>query len=582
MAGAVFGKDISVTLTARENSISLGEEFSLQVKVQGADNLEDVRLENAGQFSISNRVTSTQVQIINGKISRNKTINYSLYSKKNGSFTVGPAVVVADGKEYKSQKINLKVLAEEERTKERSAGQGAGKGFFIETKVNNLNPYAGEQIIYTFRFYYRVQLNNPQADFPDFKGFWKEELGKEKGYRKVINGKEWNVSEINLALFPVSGGEITIPKSTLHGEVFVREKGRSRGRGSLFDDFFDDPFFGRGFGRRKKVRLSSKPLALKVRPFPEEGKPTDFSGLVGSFKMNSRIDKSSLTKGESATLTITIKGRGNIFDAKIGNIDVPGFKAYEDKPVLKTSPGPHGISGRRVFKMALVPQETGVQEVPSYKLNYFDPKAQQYKVMATKPLQINVKGPKSGEEEKVNLVTSTNTSSLKRKIKVQGEDLTPLKQVLTPTSGVLSNREALLFWSLFFLFPLAYLGGSFKKRRNERFSQDSGLRRQEQALRKFQKGIKQVREGQNFVVQASSIFRDYIGDKVNVDGKALTPLDLDRILGPHHIEIKTIEEIKMLLQDFERAQYGGQTGSAPSEIVNKMKDIVKNMEKELR
>ena len=97
--GTVFGKDISVTLSVRENPIHLGEEFSLQVKVQGADNLEDVRLENAGQFSISNRGTSTQVQIINGKISRNKTINYSLYSKKNGSFSVGPAVVVADGKE---------------------------------------------------------------------------------------------------------------------------------------------------------------------------------------------------------------------------------------------------------------------------------------------------------------------------------------------------------------------------------------------------------------------------------------------------------------------------------------------------
>ena len=36
---------------------------------------------------------------------------------------------------------------------------------------------------------------------------------------------------------------------------------------------FDDPFFGGGFGRRKRVSLRTKDLEIEAKPLPEEGKP---------------------------------------------------------------------------------------------------------------------------------------------------------------------------------------------------------------------------------------------------------------------------------------------------------------------
>ena len=84
------------------------------------------------------------------------------------------------------------------------------------------------------------------------------------------------------------------------------------------------------------------------------------------------------------------------------------------------------------------------------------------------------------------------------------------------------------------------------------------------------------------ITEASSVFKNYIGDKVNVDGKALTPLDLDRVLSSHRLGPETLKEIKNLLQDFESAQYGGQAKKGPREMMTKMKSIVKSMEKELR
>ena len=584
LIGIAYGNDIEVTLSVNETSPILGEEFTLQVRVLGAQGVDDIHLENADQFSIEKRGSASSAQGTFSKLYYVKTVTYAVYPKKEGSFSFGPAVVVVDGKEYKSEPINLKVQKGHTGKNSQFKGQRRGKDIFLEGKVNNLLPFVGEQIIYTFRLYFRVQFGNHQVEIPEFKGFWKEKLGKEKNYRKVVKGQEWNVFEVHYALFPLNSGKIIIDSSAFQAVVIIQdERFKGRGGGSLFDDLMNGSFSRMGFGRRKKINLSSKPIELQVRPLPGAGKPTHFSGLIGDFKISTDLEKNTLTQGESSTLTVTIQGRGNIFDAKIGDIDIPGFKIYQDKPTLKTSPSAQGLTGKRVFKMALVPQKAGNLEVPPFRLNYFDPKSQEYKLVQSDILKLKVREAKSGEEEKVKLVSPPQDNSLSKKnIKVQGHDLMPLKKSLELTSGVLSLKEKIIFWVLLCLFPIIYVATYFRKKRNDRFSQNSGLRRREQALRKFQKGLKGVSEGQSFVMQASSVFRDYIGDKVNIDGKALTPLDLDRVLGARQIENKTIEDIKELLQDFEKAQYGGKMGSQPSKMVSKMENIVKNMEKELR
>ena len=82
-----FGSGIEVTLSADESSISLGEEFAIQVRIEGAQNIESLRVENSDKFSVSNQRESSSYQIINGKVSASKIFNYSLYSKKEGSFS---------------------------------------------------------------------------------------------------------------------------------------------------------------------------------------------------------------------------------------------------------------------------------------------------------------------------------------------------------------------------------------------------------------------------------------------------------------------------------------------------------------
>ncbi len=58
-----------------------------------------------------------------------------------------------------------------------------------------------------------------------------------------------------------------------------------------------------------------------MRPLPQEGKPSDFSGLVGKFKMWSKLEPVSLKTGESATLTVSVSGQGNV--NRIPDLKIP-------------------------------------------------------------------------------------------------------------------------------------------------------------------------------------------------------------------------------------------------------------------
>ena len=78
---------------------------------------------------------------------------------------------------------------------------------------------------------------------------------------------------------------------------------------SFFDDsFFNDPFFSSGRPRA----VTSEALELKVLPLPQQGRPADFSGLVGRYQLESNLEPKQVKAGESATFTVELKGRTHL------------------------------------------------------------------------------------------------------------------------------------------------------------------------------------------------------------------------------------------------------------------------------
>jgi hypothetical protein len=222
----VIKKGISVDLSVEKSSLYLGEDFFLDIQVHGVSKLENVHLENTGAFTLLKKGTTLKGRLKNGKVHSRIIMTYSFEIQKKGDYMVGPAVVMANGKE---------------------------QPFFVEGNVNSLNPHAGEQIIYTLRLYNRFPMRPPSMNFPNVKGFMKGPFVIPKIYKKVIKGQEWNVTKVNQTLLPIYVGKLTIPSTT----VVFRE------RGEIKNNLFDHFFYLNNSG--EKTKLSSRPITLKVR-----------------------------------------------------------------------------------------------------------------------------------------------------------------------------------------------------------------------------------------------------------------------------------------------------------------------------
>lgn len=548
LACPALGKDpVSVELATEHTAVGEGEDFQLQVTVHGSRDAKQPIIANAEAFEVQQTGTTSQVQIINGSTSLATTFLFQATPKRPGTFTIGPARLTVDGKTVESGTLAIQVV--------KGATQPAKESpFRVAAEIDEKAPYVGQQIVYTFRFFSRGRLTGAQLSFPDFNGFLKEELEKQKEYETVQDGARWSVTEIKLALFPQTAGALTIGPATLHGNAVVEGTRRRRGN-SPFDQFFDDDFFGMR-GEVKRITLRTPPLAVAVHEVPEAGKPAGYAGLIGSFQARALLSKSDVAVGDSVTLTVELSGTGNVRDARLPDLKLEGLKVYDDQPVVKTAVSDGHLGGTKTFKKALVPLKAGTVTVPAIRIPYFDPKAKTYRVAETPPLGLTVA---PGTAEEAPRPAAGGQPLSKKDISVVGSDIMPIKHAGAVLSEDMGPGERLA-WLLFSLAVCPALWGiAFAvDRARARRRADSGYERRSRAYRKFTQGLDRIAPDADGFAASSALLRGYLGDRFDFDGLALTPIDAERKLRPLRLSDATIRETEELLKLFERAEYGGE------------------------
>ena len=413
-----------------------------------------------------------------------------------------------------------------------------------------------------------------------FEGFYSEQLGKEREYSLVRNGKKYAVTEFKQALFPTSPGKITIPAIRLQADVIYQSR-----RGG--DPFFDNSFFSRS--QTKAKILNAPEIDLAVRSLPKNSDQKIFSNLVGDFSVSTALEKSTLEVGDSTTLTITVRGQGNIWDVVEPEFPaIPHAKIYSDKPVETKQIDEGRIGGNVVFKKALVPLQAGTLSIPSLKIGYFDPEKGRYKYGTTKSYTLTVKP--STEKEHLAMVEASSSTPMKRQVKMVNEDIFPLHISLTALEH--KEREAPpLLYGVLFALPMVWYGiGWGIKRRMDRLSNNSGLLRSQRALGTFKKELKAVYahlkddDPTEFYRLSDRVFKDFFGDKFNVIGSALTADETAEKLSQRSVDRNIVNQVHDLLKEFEKAQFASAEREMKSrtEIVKNMKTLAKWLEKNFR
>ena len=150
-------------------------------------------------------------------------------------------------------------------------------------------------------------------------------------------------------------------------------------------------FFGSAV---RSQHLKADPVTIEALPLPREGQPAGFdAGNVGKYTLAVRADRTTVSVGEAVTVTLEIKGTGNVRNAKAPALPTPdGWKTYPPKENVTFDAQGGAIGGTKTTEVLLLPERAGTVMLPAVELATFDPEAKRYVTVKSDPLRLDVTG----------------------------------------------------------------------------------------------------------------------------------------------------------------------------------------------
>ncbi len=572
LVSQAWGAKFSVRAYLNQNRVSVGQQFSVSVKASGsgARKISSPQLPDISKFAAFMGSSSSQsIQFINGSMSVSKTLIYYYQATRAGAFTIPPVVVKAKGKTYKTNPLTIIIqkqavsqpppVAGRQPSSTVPGGKTRPKSgmnnnvLFLRALVNRRQVYQNEPVVVTFRIYTRVSVTGYGIkSLPKTEGFWAEEIPmsqQPQTRNEILNGVKYVVADLRkMVLFPTAPGKKVIDPMVVTCQVRVRNNRRSR---DIFDDFFNDDFFG----KQVEKDIQSRPITVNVLPLPEEGKPADFSGAVGRFNMTAKISKDSVKANEAVTLTVRISGTGNIKMLPEPKLAVPpDFERYEPKITEKINRTATGVHGYKTFEYVLIPRFPGEQKIAPISFSYFNPARKIYQTVHSPEFEVHVK---PGAES----VVSLGEGLSKEDVQLIGKDIRFIKT--QPPEFRKINRffyKTAFFWLIVF-FPLIVLGGTFGyKRYQDRLKENVAFARSQRANQVARKRLQNAKKvlavdtQKEFFAEISKGLLGFLGDKFNLPTAGIMTDEVEKLMRERRVDEETIRSYLDCLRicDFQR------------------------------
>jgi hypothetical protein len=564
--------EVSVSLTLDPQEATLSDSIRMVVSVSGARQCDaPPAIDGLDRFRVTQGGSSSRVEIINGTIRSGVDYTYYITPSQAGTFQVGPARVQVDGEVFRSKTARLTV------GKSASSDSPARGPIVLTATLSSQKAYIEEPVLYTLRLYLRIRVSNISLQLPEQDHLTFQQLDKPREYQGALDGHACQIVEATYAVMGLKEGDHVIQPARM--DMTSYGSGQQSRRGFFDDPFFSDPFFRTG----RPVSVSSEPLELQIVPLPVQGKPKDFSGLVGSFTIASKLAPPKVRAGESATLTVQVSGRGNVHripDLKMPSID--SIKIYADQPVFAAAHDRNGLAGAKTMKWAIVPELPGDYQIPPLSISFFDPKAGEYQVLKSpahslavipgkgKMIMVKAEGEKEAGARRLE----------KEEIREIGHDILPLHASFKDLEARSWSRNGGLFlWVLLLLPPFVYASTFVGWRVKQRSLQTLPAQRAKRAARRLTRECRHG--GGTDPERLSRIVRDYVNDRFGLDLASLTSEDAAGILTSQGVREETAGRLRDAMQGVEDAIYAGK-GQAAHGIGQEIPEIVREIEREIR
>lgn len=567
---------VSVSASLDPPEMILEDDSTITVSVAGASSSSDPVAPHVQGLEIIKTGRTSQIQIVNGQMSITAEFIYKVIASDAGTFTIPPFRVYSGGVGYKSNSLRLKVAKGArapnvyQQPHPQQMPSDMDPKFWISTSVNNKSPYYSQQILFTLKLYTRENITQAVPILPEFHDFLTEVIVQGKQGKEMINGRSYATWEKVIALIPLKQGQVTIGKAGI--DIAYQVTQQSSRRRNRWDPFFN---FNFGLKQTKQTKLSAPAIDLNVRPLPQPI-PKDFTNLVGQFGIQSKLSDNEIEAGESVTLEIHLSGQGNIKEGSLPDIKLPGFKIYKDKPTVEMFQSAKGISGKKIFKMALVATEDGVLPIPAFDLSYFDPKTSQYVLLHIDEKKIYVLPAK---EETVNpVITQIQTQNGGQKVIYQ--DIAPVfsegEKVLLATP---IRIHSAIFYAIVWGMPLAFITLMVARSMRNGSKKPSKRNLQKTAYQELLHQLKHSHSSEDEILES---VRTYMAAVFDVRGRALTAKDMRDLCLENGIDKKIATRMGQAIEDLEAVQYGFDQEAAIGSAVKELKGVIGEIQKVVR
>lgn len=554
----------SFKATVDRTSIPQNVQFQVYFTFDGED-VNKVRNFSPPNFSgfriLSGPNQSSNMTFINGKVSASLTYSYILVGTDIGDFTIGTASVEYDGKRYQTEPIKLSVIKgnptaqNNQQSDVNVSEEELSKNVFIRAFADKRSVYQGEQVTVEYKLYTKLNISSPQiSKLPSYNGFWSEELEPIRNINfnvEMFEGERYRVATLKrVALFPTKSGELEVTPFELTIPVLIRRKTNQR---SLFDEFFNDSFFGRT--ETIEYQAKSNKLKINAKPLPSNDVPESFEGAVGEFDFKAVVNETNVKMNDPVNLNIQITGTGNIKLLNVPKFNIPaGFEQYDPK-TNETITNRNIISGTKIFEYLLVPRVSGERKIGPIEFSYFSPSKGRYITQSSPEFVINIERVEGFTETAVNGFSKEDVRLLNEDIRFIKTSQFELERI--EDYKILGNW----FW-IALVFPAAFLIVVIAVRnKQEKLSANIDLLKYQKAEKEARKKLKEAKKALEksdtlkFYNEVSKALYGYLQDKLSISQSEFTIESAVSKLNSKNVIEELVNSVKEISDKCEFARF---------------------------
>lgn len=340
-----------VTATVDKNPVMQDESFILQVTANddvSADAFDPSVL--LKDFVVGRTSTSRQTQIINFDTTRTTRWQTVLIPRETGRFTIPPF----DIKGVTTDPVTVEVLPVSQ------SKSAQGQDIFISTEMSQEEVYLQQQVKYLVKLHIAVDLQRGSLSAPVVENAEIEQVGQDKEYSDIVNGKRYRIIERTFSILPQKSGTFTVQAPYFEGEMLDNSTRRSFGF----------------FNRTRSVNRVGKNQFLTVKPIPDNYNfhwlPSELVDLHDEWQG----DLNNLKVGEPITRTLTLNAVG-VVEAQLPEINSQypdTIKTYPDQAETATVQHNGTFVSQRKESVALIPNADGTVTLPEVSVPWFNTK----------------------------------------------------------------------------------------------------------------------------------------------------------------------------------------------------------------